>query len=580
MKVSFYRTPFNRFQTDYSDNTAAYLSRLSPIVATCQGWAMPREEMPFTLADWNGAYTDEWNSFNYAVIDYTDDSDCYIKPRKWFYFAEYNPDGADATNQGIPFRLYIDWWGMYVNLSDETPLKLCKGLLRRSHLIYSNSLNDRKIANDSGLVNKPTGIHSMKGISTFGGNALDGRFGYGYSIIMRYKVQNSVISVLTESKYLFAVVTPSGDHPTPYTSITYERRRNALIDLYQLAKIGTISYSLKDKPEDTKLTPHDDVVLECSGAWVVPDYIGNQLSSTNYSIDGTLSTKQGVIIVTADEPTIYDAKYGSVRIIVNDYYESRKISDYSSYWGNPQYNTLRMVGNMQANIEIGATGNFDSVSILEAMITLSNASVCFRVMSAGVYVDLTDSLSVNIQTTNNYLDDIKTIISGISGFSGSMSSIAIGVKTKSPAAIAGGISSLASQASSYIGYAPTRTKYGEGMNGIINMSIKTKIKDNTGYTDTEIYTMGIALMRFAPLNENEIDTEFNAFGYSGYVEISEIAERKAKAYCYYQVDDPKIGQSEQIPERAKQRICEILAKGVTIWSDRLKNRYCTTRTWK
>ena len=207
------------------------------------------------------------------------------------------------------------------------------------------------------------------------------------------------------------------------------------------------------------------------------------------------------------------------------------------------------------------------------MIALSNADIKFRVMVDGVYTDLTDSLSVNIQSANNYLDNIKTIISGLSGFAGGVASIAVGAQTKSPAAIAGGIESLASQGASYIGYAPTVSKYQEGMNGVVNMSVKTTTND-------EIYTMGIALMRFTPLNENDIDTEFNTYGFSGAVQALEISERSAQAYCYYQVEKPIIDNSVEMPERARQRICDILSAGVTIWSDRKQNRYCTTRTWR
>lgn len=568
MKISFYRTPFNRFQTDYSDNTAAYLSRLSPVVVTCQGWAMPREEMPFTLANWDGSYTDEWNSFNYAVIDYTEDSDSYIKPLKWFYFAEYNPDGADATNQGIPFRLYIDWWGMYVNLSNETPLKLCKGLLRRSHVIYSESLNNSALADSSGLVNQPDGIKNIKGVRLFTDTPVDTSLnGYDYTIIVKYKVQGSIIAALSESKYIFVAVTPTEKIPSPNTNKNYSRRKNAMIDLYQLSKIGKVQYTtIKDGASE----PHEDIVTECAGAWVVPSYVGKDISATNYSIEGTLTTEQGVIIVKIETPTVYDNSHGAPRILTNDFFATRYIDTYVSL--EPPYKTLKMVGNMQTNVKVSGNG-FDHVAILDCMIALSNADIKFRVMVDGVYTDLTDSLSVNIQTTNNYLDDIKTIISGISGFAGGVSSIAVGIKAKSPAAIAGGIESLANQAASYIGYAPTFSKYQEGMNGVINMSVKTTTND-------EIYTMGIALMRFTPLNENDLDTEFNTYGFSGAFEALEISERRAQAYCYYQVDDPKIGQLELIPERAKQKICEILEAGVTIWSDRLQNRYCTTRTWE
>lgn len=578
MKVSFYRTPFNRFQTDYSDNTAAYLSRLNP-VATFESdrWEMPREEMSFTIPNDQKLFANaiSYTQINYSVIDYSGDVErpagggilSGVAPLKWFYFAEYDPESRDANSCGVTVRLYVDWWGMYVNLSDDEPLTLSKGLLRRSHVIYSRSLNNSAVADSSGLVNQPDGIKNIKGVRLFGGTSVDTSLnGYGYTIIVKYKVQGSIIAALSESKYIFVAVTPTESTPSPNTNNNYSRRKNAMIDLYQLSKIGKVQY---DTIKDGETQHHDDIVTECAGAWVVPSYVGNDISATNYSIGGTLTTEQGVIIVKIETPTVYDTSHGSPRILTNDFFATRYINTYVSL--EPSYKTLKMVGNMQTNVKISGNG-FDRVAILDCMIALSNADVKFRVMVDGVYTDLTDSLSVNIQTTNNYLDDIKTIISGISGFAGGVSSIAVGVKVKSPAAIAGGIESLANQAASYIGYAPTFSKYQEGMNGVVNMSVKTTTND-------EIYTMGIALMRFTPLNENDIDTEFNTYGFSGAVEALEISERSAQAYCYYQVEDPKLGQLELIPARASQKICDILSAGVTIWSDRLQNRYCTTRTW-
>lgn len=576
MKVSLYKTPFNRFQRDYSDNTAAYLSRLPyRMVDSSLRWMMPREEMTVTIPNISGERTAEYSCMNYAIIDYSDiatiDPDgkimSAVMPLKWFYFAEYSPDDRNATSQVMTFRFYIDWWGMYVNLSNKTPLTLCKGLLRRSHVIYAQSLNNPVVANSSGLVNQPDGIKNIKGVRLFGGVSVDSSLnGYGYTIVVKYKVQGSIIAALSESKYIFVAVTPTEDAPSPNTSKVYTRRKNAMIDLYQLSKIGKVQYTtIKDGVAE----PHNDIVTECAGAWVVPSYVGGDMSATNFSIGGTLTTEQGVIIVTTETPTVYDVKHGYPRILTNDFFTSRSIDTFVPL--EPSYNTLRMVGNMQTNVRISGNG-VDRAAILDCMITLSNADVKFRVMVDGVYTDLTDSLSVNIQTVNNYLDDIKTIISGISGFAGGVASIGVGVKAKSPAAIAGGIESLANQAASYIGYAPTFSKYQEGMNGVVNMSVKTNSKD-------EIYTMGIAFMRFTPLNENDIDTEFNTYGFSGAVQALEISERSAQAYCYYQVDDPKLGQLEDMPERAKQKICEILAAGVTIWSDRRRSRYCTTRTW-
>ena len=578
MRIEFYRTPFNRFQRDYSDNTAAYLSRLEKtVISVSNRWEMPREEMTVTIPNDKNIFFDalSYTRINYAVIDYSMHSKrdpngnliSGVAPLKWFYFAEYDPDSRDANSCGVPIRLYIDWWGMYVNLSGETPLKLCKGLLRRSHVIYTQSLNNSAVADSSGLVNQPDGIKNIKGVRLFGGTSVDTSLnGYGYTIIVKYKVQGSIIAALSESKYIFVAVTPTEKIPSPNTNENYSRRKNAMIDLYQLSKIGKVQYTtIKDGVSE----PHNDIVTECAGAWVVPSYVGKDISATNYSIDGTLTTEQGVIIVKIETPTVYDNSHGAPRILTNDFFATRYINTYVSL--EPSYKTLKMVGNMQTNVKVSGNG-FDRVAILDCMIALSNADVKFRVMVDGVYTDLTDSLSVNIQTTNNYLDDIKTIISGISGFAGGVSSIAVGVKAKSPAAIAGGIESLANQAASYIGYAPTFSKYQEGMNGVINMSVKTTTND-------EIYTMGIALMRFTPLNENDLDTEFNTYGFSGAVEALEISERSAQAYCYYQVEDPKIDQLGDMPERAKQRICEILAEGVTIWSDRLQNRYCTTRTW-
>lgn len=576
MKVSLYKTPFGRFQRDYSDNTAAYLSRLPyRMVDSSLRWMMPREEMTVTIPNIAGERTEEYTCMNYAVIDYSDISTVdpdgkiisAVMPLKWFYFAEYAPDDRNATSQGMSFRLYIDWWGMYVNLSNETPLKLCKGLLRRSHVIYVQSLNNSAVADSSGLVNQPDGIKNIKGVRLFGGASVDTSLnGYDYTIIVKYKVQGSIIAALSESKYIFVAVTPTASTPSPNTNNNYSRRKNAMIDLYQLSKIGKVQY---DTIKDGTVENHNDIVTECAGAWVVPSYVGKDISATNYSIDGTLTTEQGVIIVKIETPTVYDNSHGAPRILTNDFFATRYIDTYVSL--EPSYNTLKMVGNMQTNVKVSGNG-FDRVAILDCMIALSNADVKFRVMVDGVYTDLTDSLSVNIQTTNNYLDDIKTIISGISGFAGGVSSIALGAKAKSPAAIAGGIESLANQAASYIGYAPTFSKYQEGMNGVVNMSVKTTTND-------EIYTMGIALMRFTPLNENDINAEFNAYGFSGAVQALEISERSAQAYCYYQVEDPKIDQLGDMPERAKQRICEILTEGVTIWSDRLQNRYCTTRTW-
>lgn len=578
MRISFYKTPFGRFQRDYSDNTAAYLSRLQAIaIYESHRWEMPREEMTFTIPNDQKIFLNalSYTKVNYAVIDYSIDSGknpsglvtSGVAPLKWFYFAEYDPDSRDANSCGIPIRLYIDWWGMYVNLSDETPLTLCKGLLRRSHVIYAQSLNNSAVADSSGLVNQPDGIKNIKGVRLFGGVSVDSSLtGYGYTIIVKYKVQGSIIAALSESKYIFVAVTPTESTPSPNTSKVFSRRKNAMIDLYQLSKIGKVQY---DTIKDGTVENHNDIVTECAGAWVVPSYVGGDMSATNFSIDGTLTTEQGVIIVKIETPTVYDNNHGSPRILTNDFFTSRSINTYVPL--EPSYKTLKMVGNMQTNVKVSGNG-FDRVSILDCMIALSNADVKFRVMVDGVYTDLTDSLSVNIQTVNNYLDDIKTIISGISGFAGGVSSVALGVKAKSPAAIAGGIESLANQAASYIGYAPTFSKYQEGMNGVVNMSVKTKSSD-------EVYTMGIALMRFTPLNENDIDTEFNTYGFSGAVQALEISERSAQAYCYYQVDDPKLGQLEDMPERAKQRICEILEAGVTIWSDRRQSRYCTTRTW-
>lgn len=577
MRINFYKTPFNRFQRDYSDNTAAYLSRL-PIVAFCESkrFEMPREEMSVTIPNDKKLlkYALFYTELNYAVIDYSMDSEkengeilSGVAPLKWFYFAEYDPDSRDANSCGVPIRLYIDWWGMYVNLSGKTPLKLCKGLLRRSHVIYVQSLNNSALADSSGLVNQPDGIKNIKSVNLFGGTSVDTSLnGYGYTIIVKYKVQGSMIAALSESKYIFVAVTPTKSTPSPNTNNNYSRRKNAMIDLYQLSKIGKVQY---DTIKDGEVQHREDIVTECAGAWVVPSYVGKDISATNFSIDGTLTTEQGVIIVKIETPTVYDLAHGAPRILTNDFFATRYVDTYISL--EPSYNTLKMVGNMQTNVKISGNG-IDRVAILDCMIALSNADVKFRVMVDGVYTDLTDSLSVNIQTVNNYLDDIKTIISGVSGFAGGVSSIAVGIKAKSPAAIAGGIESLANQAASYIGYAPTFSKYQEGMNGVVNMSIKTTTND-------EIYTMGIALMRFTPLNENDIDTEFNTYGFSGAVQALEISERSAQAYCYYQLEDTKIDRSEHIPERAKQRICEILAEGVTIWSDRLQNRYCTTRTW-
>lgn len=576
MKVSLYKTPFGRFQRDYSDNTAAYLSRLPyRLVDSSLRWMMPREEMTVTIPNIAGERTEEYSCMNYAIIDYSDIATIDpsgkitspIMPLKWFYFAEYSPDDRNATSQAMTFRFYIDWWGMYVNLSDETPITLCKGLLRRSHVIYSQSLTNSAVADSSGLLNQPDGIKDIKGIRLFGGGIPNSSLnGYGYTIIVKYKVQSSIISALSESKYIFAAVTPTNSTPSPNTNANLSRRNNAMIDFYQLSKIGKVQY---DTIKDGTVQHNEDIVTECAGAWVVPSYIGGDISSDNFSIGGTLTTEQGVIIVKIETPTVYDNSHGAPRILTKDFFATRSIETYVSL--EPSYNTLKMVGNMQTNVKISGNG-FDRVAILDCMIALSNADVKFRVMVDGIYTDLTDSLSVNVQTSNNYLDNIKTIISGISGFSGGVSSIAVGAMSKSPAAISGGIESLASQSASYIGYAPTFSKYQEGMNGIINMSIRTKSND-------EIYTMGIALMRFTPLNENDINAEFNSYGFSGAVQALKIPERSEQAYCYYQVENPKIGQSEQIPERAKQKICEILAEGVTIWSDRLQNRYCTTRTW-
>lgn len=578
MRINFYKTPFNRFQKDYSDNTAAYLSRLS-VVAFCESdrWEMPREEMRVTIPNDKKLlpYAVLYTELNYAVIDYSMDSKkdangnilSGVAPLKWFYFAEYDPDSRDANSCGIPIRLYIDWWAMYVNLSDEKSLTLCKGLLRRSHVIYSESLNNSAVADSSGLVNQPDGIKNIKGVRLFGGSSADDSLtGYGYTIIVKYKVQASIIAALSESKYIFVAVTPTASAPSPNTSTGFSRRKNAMIDLYQLSKIGKIQY---DTIKDGEVQHNNDLVTECAGAWVVPSYIGGDISSTSFSIGGTLTTEQGVIIVTTETPTVYDINNGYPRILINDFFTTRSINTYVSL--EPSYNTLKRVGNMQTSVEVSGNG-FDHVAVLDSMITLSNADVKFRVMVDGVYTDLTDSLSVNIQSANNYLDNIKTIISGLSNFAGGVATIAVGAQTKSPAAIAGGIESLASQAASYIGYAPTVSKYQEGMNGVVNMSVKTRSND-------EIYTMGIALIRFTPLNENDINTEFNTYGFSGAVQVLEISERSAQAYCYYQLEDPKINRTEHIPERAKQKICDILSAGVTIWSDRLQNRYCTTRTW-
>lgn len=578
MKISFYRTPFDRFQTDYSDNTEIYLSRLSPI-ATFESdrWEMPREEMTYTIPNNRKLFVNalSYTRINYAVIDYTGDVEhpgdgsilSGVAPLKWFYFAEYDPESRDANSCGIPVRLYVDWWGMYVNLSADKSLTLARGIFRRSHVIYSESLTNSSIADSSGLVNQPDGIKNIKGVRLFGGATVDSSLnGYGYTIIVKYKVQSSLIAALSESKYIFVAVTPTDATPSPNTSANFSRRKNAIIDLYQLSKIGKVQY---DTVRDGEVQHNDDLVTECAGAWVVPAYIGGDITSTSFSIGGTLTTERGVIIVTTETPTIYNSSFGYPRVLINDFFATRSINTFVSL--EPSYNTLKMVGNMQTNVKISGNG-FDRVAILDCMIALSNADVKFRVMVDGIYTDLTDSLSVNIQSANNYLDNIKTIISGISGFAGGVSSIAIGAKVKSPAAIAGGIESLANQVTSYIGYAPTFSKYQEGMNGIVNMSIKTK-------SDDEVYTMGVALMRFTPLNENDINAEFNTYGFSGAVQALKISERNSQAYCYYQVEKPKIGQLELIPEKARQKICDILSAGVTIWSDRLQNRYCTTRTW-
>lgn len=578
MKISFYRTPFNRFQTDYSDNTAIYLSRLKP-VATFESdrWEMPREEMPFTIPNDQKIFVNasSYTEINYAVIDYSGDVErpasgsilSGVAPLKWFYFAEYDPESRDANGRGVPVRLYVDWWGMYVNLSDSKSLTLSKGILRRSHEIYLESINNNSaVADSSGLINQPDGIKNIKGVRVFGGTSVDSSLtGYGYTIIVKYKVQSSIIAALSESKYIFVAVTPTVKVPSPNTNKNFSRRKNAMIDLYQLSKIGKVQY---DTVKDGEAQHNNDIVTECAGAWVVPDYIGGDITSTSFSIGGTLTTEQGVIIVTTETPTVYDINNGYPRVLINDFFATRYIDTYVSL--EPSYNTLKMVGNMQTNVKLSGNG-FDHVAILDCMIALSNADVKFRVMVDGIYTDLTDSLSVNIQSANNYLDNIKTIISGVSGFAGGVSSVVIGAKVKSPAAIAGGIESLANQVTSYIGYAPTFSKYQEGMNGIVNMSVKTN-------SDDEVYTMGIALMRFTPLNENDINAEFNTYGFSGAVQLLQISESK-QAYCYYQVENPKIGQLELIPERAKQKICDILSSGVTIWSDRQRNRYCTTRTW-
>lgn len=578
MKISFYRTPFNRFQTDYSDNTALYLSRLNP-VATFESdrWEMPREEMYFTIPNDQKLFVNaiSFTEISYAVIDYSGDVErpasggilSGVAPLKWFYFAEYDPESREANSCGVPVRLYVDWWGMYVNLSDDKPLTLSKGLLRRSHVIYSESLNSSAVADSSGLVSQPDGIKNIKGVRLFGGASVDSSLnGYGYTIIVKYKVQGSIIAALSESKYIFVAITPTTYAPSPNTSPNFSRRKNAMIDLYQLSKIGKVQY---DTIKDGEVQHNNDLVTECAGAWVVPSYIGGDISSTSFSIGGTLTTEQGVIIVTTETPTVYDINNGYPRVLINDFFTTRSINTYVSL--EPSYNTLKRVGNMQTSVEVSGNG-FDRVAVLDSMIALSNADIKFRVMVDGVYTDLTDSLSVNIQSANNYLDNIKTIISGLSNFAGGVASIAVGAQTKSPAAIAGGIESLASQAASYIGYAPTVSKYQEGMNGVVNMSVKTK-------SDDEIYTMGIALMRFTPLNENDINAEFNAYGFSGAVQALKISERSAQAYCYYQVENPKLGQLELIPARASRKICDILSAGVTIWSDRLQNRYCTTRTW-
>lgn len=548
MIVKGYRTQFQRDSVDKSDNTAAVLSRLTPLFTATLPTLQPREEMAVNV---RGGAPDA----NYITIEYDDTNEPQKLAQKWYYFAEYDA-GSPATPAGCPFRLSVDWWAMCVQWGGEDPpgIQIKRGHLTRSHQFITESYQ----GGNTTLANAPANPRKLISVQTPAPSSTDD----AAAIVALYHVNGSIFALPGTDKYLQVIIPLSIGEST----------QNGVADaLAYLANGKTVTYTVNYTDEEGKAQTYTETpdISECAGLWIIPRWIvGNLVSSSLSALSHAVVTCRKGTAASAVVPVgLYTSKTYNAWAVTSD------CTDNSSMTIAGDLKHFRYFGNPGANIVLPCT--LDALNgVIITRFSMAQQSFSVKFAAAGSVVDATNSFAVNISKENADIQFRNDIIKG--GISTIVTAIGAAVGGSGGAALAlAGITGAAGTVSAGIGLANS-SRHSEGMDGLENM-----VAIDYSTTAENKYIYGCAVVTYDPDNKAQVDDEYNDFGALGAAETATVSRDTDHNYIYYQFDGVQIANFNAVTQRAKTEIERMLNSGVRIWHDDVTaTNFLNSKTWQ